>query len=201
MKQAVFLRWRRDCRKIRQCTWAERRLLAQACLFLLLARAAVRWLPFRRTLRLFGLRPLSPPERAHCPALLAAAGRGRATAPAAATAWAVRAAATRVPGGGNCLAQALGGAAILRRRGIGATIQLGVAVTGPGREGMTAHAWLRCGATAVTGEAGAPGFVPVAAVGCHSDGQEGPLTVRISVTSTALAAVAEMSRRRRNGAT
>lgn len=145
---------RSDWRRARSATWLERRLLLEAVVFLALARASVRLLPFQKTMRLFGLRP--------------AAGSGEPSVSSEPEAvqratWAVRAAAARVPSVGNCLAQALAGSAMLRRRGIATVVQLGVAIAGSAPPGMAAHAWLRCGSSVLTGGIGSGSFTPVAA--------------------------------------
>ncbi|MGH9279927.1 MAG: lasso peptide biosynthesis B2 protein [Acidimicrobiales bacterium] len=66
----------------------------------------------------------------------------------------------RTPGGSHCLAQALAGKQMLRRRGIGSTLHIGVA-----KEVQThleAHAWLRCGDLTVTGGDGLERFAVIA---------------------------------------
>ncbi len=62
-------------------------------------------------------------------------------------AWAVALVARLVPGGKNCLAQALAGAALLRGIGLPAEIRLGV----DNQHGFAAHAWLECGGRVVIG--------------------------------------------------
>ncbi|QJE73279.1 lasso peptide biosynthesis B2 protein [Aerophototrophica crusticola] len=68
--------------------------------------------------------------------------------------WAVRAAARHVPWNAVCLPRAMAAKAMLRRRGIGSTLYLGVALRPePGVQGRAAaHAWLRAGAVVLTGE-------------------------------------------------
>ena len=55
---------------------------------------------------------------------------------------------------------------MLRRRGLAATVHLGLArESGTGASSaraLAAHAWSRCGAVPVTGVEAADGFVPVA---------------------------------------
>ncbi len=55
----------------------------------------------------------------------------------------------RVPWTGHCLAQALAGKFMLRRRGIASTLHLGVAKDG--KTNLEAHAWLRSGDVVVAG--------------------------------------------------
>ena len=70
--------------------------------------------------------------------------------------WALTAAGRRTPWASTCLARALAGHVMLRRRGLSSTLTLGVA------KGLSAHAWLRCGAFDVCGGAEAGSFTPVA---------------------------------------
>ena len=67
---------------------------------------------------------------------------------AARVAWAVSAAARRVPFA-TCLPQALAVQLLLGRRGIASTLWLGARRTGAGR--FSAHAWVRCGDRFVIG--------------------------------------------------
>lgn len=119
----------------------------EATVLLLVARIVLALLPLKQTLRLFGIR------------------EGRATAgridptEAKLVSEAVMRAARHVPFRAVCLQQAFAALLMLRRRGLAASIHLGVV-----RDGMElkAHAWSRCGDMAVTGAAAADGFTPVA---------------------------------------
>lgn len=64
-------------------------------------------------------------------------------------AWAVRAAARFVPGGGNCLAQAITGQIILARHGYPCELRIGVARDDSLR--LVAHAWVESGGRALIG--------------------------------------------------
>lgn len=121
---------------------ASRRLLREALLQLLAARLLMALVPFRRLAARLG-----EPE-AESPADVPEAQRAEAEA----VGWAVRALARRVPWDGRCLAQALAGARMLRRRGLPATLYFGVRKD-PGTA-FDAHAWLRCGPCLVTGGEG-----------------------------------------------
>jgi len=66
--------------------------------------------------------------------------------------WAVQAIARRVPWDSRCLAQALAGTAMLRRRGLEGTVSFGAARDE--KSAFTAHAWLRFGPLMVTGGPG-----------------------------------------------
>lgn len=137
-----------DLRKFSARTWQERRLFIEAFVLLGVMRAAILLLPFRRITRLLGL------AQGDAPALPA---RGAAADPAM-VGWAIQAAAARTHWESACLAQALAGMAMLSRRGIGATLYLGVAREESGAENMAAHAWLRCGDAILTGAAGVERF-------------------------------------------
>lgn len=131
---------------------AERRLLVEAALALALARVAVLAVPFRRTVRVLKLRQGEATDRVQ----YAQAGDAKAVA------WAVRAAAARLPWHSTCLMEALAAGVLLWRRGIPATLYLGVATNVASADGIAAHAWLRCGDSIVVGRAGHEQFTPVA---------------------------------------
>jgi hypothetical protein len=131
---------------------ADHRLLVEAGLLFTLARLSIRILPFRRTVQVFGLAENPSGAMMDYPV----------PAEALRPAWAVNVVATKTTSGGTCLAQALAGSSMLGRRGIASTIHLGVAKI-PDSEKLSAHAWLRCGDTLVTGSAGSKAFTPVAA--------------------------------------
>jgi hypothetical protein len=130
---------------------AQRRLLVRAALTLALMRAAIR-LPFATLSRLVGLDQGEAPELVEAVVLARAAEIG----------WAVRTAAAHVPFASTCLMQGLAAAALLRRRRIEATLYLGVAKESGAVDGLSAHAWLRCGELVLTGAAGRAAFTPIA---------------------------------------
>jgi hypothetical protein len=66
-----------------------------------------------------------------------------------AVAWAVAKTAARLPIGARCLAQALAARAMLKRRGIGSTMHIGVARADA--TSLEAHAWLEAADIEVTG--------------------------------------------------
>jgi Transglutaminase-like superfamily len=126
----------------------ERQRTCEAALFLLTVRMALAMLPLPRALRLFGITQ-------------GTMGSGRVDAEQAALVGrAVTRAARHVPFRAVCLQQAFAALLMLRRRGLAATVHLGLL-----REGseLKAHAWSRCGEIAVTGVAAAREFTPVAA--------------------------------------
>ncbi len=114
-------------------------------------RLAIR-LPFRTVARAIGLHHGEASESV----------APEAVARAAAIGWAVRAAAPYTPWESTCLVQALAAAVLLRRQRIDGTLYLGVAREDDTAEGLTAHAWLRCGDLVLTGAAGRDRYTPVA---------------------------------------
>lgn len=138
--------------KIQSRSWRELRLLPEALLLLGLMRLAVLFVPFQRTVRFLGLTPQTLPCSDANPQQAAAA---------AAIGWSVRAMAARTPWESACLAQALAGMVMLKRRGIPALLFLGVAKETSGPVDMAAHAWLSCAGTVVTGEGGYERFTVI----------------------------------------
>lgn len=131
---------------------AERRLLAEAAASLLIARLVLGLLPFRWALRIFRVSPDG-----------AVAGGGRiAASEAEDVGRAIGRAARHVPFRAVCLQQAFAAVRMLRRRGLAATVHLGV-TRKAGRGNLEAHAWSRCGDVMVTGAATASDFTAVAA--------------------------------------
>ena len=65
--------------------------------------------------------------------------------------WAVRTAAGLVPWEANCLPQAITAKFLLRSRGVGSTLYLGLRQD----DALRAHAWLKVGSVFVVGEDGA----------------------------------------------
>jgi len=122
----------------------------EAAVLLLVVRLLLGLVPFRWALRLLRVSP------GH-----ASDGR-RSTAEAAQVGRAIARAARWVPFRAVCLQQAFAAMLMLRRRGLAATVHLGVAREPPGTD-LTAHAWSRCGDIPVTGEATAADFTAVVA--------------------------------------
>lgn len=126
-------------------------VLAEAALYILTARILLIVAPIDRLLT--GER--SPGERG---LLASAPGDPRA----AEVAQALRSASRRLPGKTTCLARALAGQWMLRRRRLGAVVHLGVR-----REaaGLAAHAWLEAGGGVVCGGEDMGEFTPIARIG------------------------------------
>ena len=129
---------RRFCRMSPYRRW----LLLEALIALAIARIAMALLPFRRIASWMGTPGAETPDTATNAEICVAEEIG----------WAVAVLARRVPWDGRCLAQALAGTGMLRRRGLEGTVSFGV------RRGeiaeLDAHAWLRFGSCMVTGGPG-----------------------------------------------
>lgn len=153
--------WDTDLETVRRLGPRRIALFAEAFVLLAGARLAVAILPFRRIASMLG-KPRS-----------GQAGWAQACDQAAVQtvrelAWALRAAARRVPVDALCLTQALAGRVMLRRRGIAGTVRLGLAQGLQGKNTadpmmVAAHAWLDAGGIKVTGYPLDPALVEVAA--------------------------------------
>ena len=117
---------------------SRRLLLIEAALGLLLARVALKWLPFRQ-IRWFMNRPQPQHE---------VAGTDRAQLRKE-IAWAIERAARLLPGKTVCFPRGLTAQTMLRRRGVSTTLYYGAA-TLPDR-GLTGHVWVQDGPTGVIG--------------------------------------------------
>jgi len=125
---------------------SDRRLLVEAAVLLALVRVGLQILAFP-TLRGFLDRVTSRRGGRVRPA-----APGSATEPANRVAWAVTAAARRVPGSMTCLSEALAAAAMLRRRGYAPHLRIGVQDPGNTSKPLEAHAWVECDGHVVVGE-------------------------------------------------
>ena len=140
---------KRRLRKLLRLSWADRLLLIEALLWLGLARLAILALPFRWIAPHLGQHmaesaPTDAPEQAN---------RLRRIA------WAITAVRRHTPWESTCLAQAVAGKRMLRRRGLESTLYLGVARDGD--QGLSTHAWLRSGDLILTGMRGRDRFTVV----------------------------------------
>jgi hypothetical protein len=117
----------------------DRWLVVEAALCLGAARLAVVALPFRWVTRVLRQEVGETPT----------ADDSGTTDERRRVAWALDRVSRRTPWDSNCLAQALAGKQMLRRRGISSTLYLGVAKEGGAQ--LEAHAWLRSGALTLTG--------------------------------------------------
>ncbi len=119
----------------------RRRLLLEAALCLGFAGAAVRWVPFRWFAGSLGRARAGPSrdeplERLPTPERIA---------------WAIGLASSHLPWTSTCLMRAMAGQWMLRRRGVRATVHLGLARDETSGE-LLAHAWLRSGGRVLIGE-------------------------------------------------
>jgi hypothetical protein len=122
---------------------ADRRLLCEAAVRLAFVRIGLYAVGFAVLRRWLGLRQpaadtTQPSDSASGPAEVA----GR-------VAWAVQAAARRIPGA-TCLVQALVAEAMLRRRGYEPALHFGVRQR-PDRRSIDAHAWIELNGAVVVG--------------------------------------------------
>jgi hypothetical protein len=131
-------------------SWIERAVLAEAVVFLALARAAVITLPFGVIARRLGSR-MEDSDFQDDPDSAPIIHR---------VMWAIGAASRRAPWRCKCLEQAIAASAMLRWRRIQSTMYLGVTradgdtsapTTGGDPSGIHAHAWVRSGSVHVTG--------------------------------------------------
>jgi hypothetical protein len=114
-------------RRFRSLSAADRVIVAEAAVLLVLIRAAIPVLPFLSI----------------CDALRTFARIGRVSpgqSDSARTAWGVTAAARHLPLRTTCLIESLAVDAMLRRRSIACDIRFGVRP--PGRGALAAHAWV-----------------------------------------------------------
>jgi len=134
--------WRKhDLARLRGRSATERDLLVEAMWWLGVARGAILALPFRWTARLFALSPgetqtVVNPDSPEVTQRIA---------------WALRVASARSPWRSTCLAQALAGSVMLRRRRLPGTLVLGVARSDAEGRQLMAHAWLSSGRAIITG--------------------------------------------------
>jgi len=115
----------------------QRGLLVEAAAMLSAAGLVLRVLPFSRVAPRLGTHMAETPD----------AGAQTTAESARDVRWAVEIAARRLPWHPVCLPQAIAAKWMLRRRGVGSTLYLGVNPSA----GLDAHAWLRSGSLIVTG--------------------------------------------------
>ncbi|NOZ06700.1 MAG: lasso peptide biosynthesis B2 protein [Chloroflexi bacterium] len=143
-----FRSLRRRLRTLRQLSWADRLLLAEALVMLGLARLAVVALPFRWIAARL--------DAAHSPTARVDRSKARRVGVA------IRRVARITPWRSKCLEQAVAGYWMLRRRDLPGVLHLGVAKED---EVMEAHAWLHCGNQIITGGQDVQRFSVVARFG------------------------------------
>lgn len=129
--------------RFRQLPARRRALLLEAMASLALASAGLRLLPFKRAIRL-GSVPL----------------RRAVTGNAEEVAWAVEAAARRVPWRAVCIHKGIAAQRMLRSRGLDATLHYGI---GNDSDGLAAHVWVNLDGAPVIGGEEARAFAAVGA--------------------------------------
>jgi hypothetical protein len=121
----------------------RRRLLIEAGSALVVARIVIATLPFPRIARWLG--PFTAPDIISPMKYASQADRDMLHG----VAWALVTAARNLPGETRCLAQAIAGRAMCRRRGLASVVHMGAE---PGqRTDIETHAWLDSGGVALTG--------------------------------------------------
>lgn len=137
--------------KWRRRTRIERFLLIEAFLLLGLARFLVLTLPFKWLARTLGKHMSESGPYVSDRNFRLARLIGQA----------VRSAANNTPWQSVCLPQAVVGQWMLKRRNIPGTVYLGVAINKSIPDKLSAHAWLRCGSSILTGADGHRQFTVV----------------------------------------
>lgn len=132
----------RRLNKFFRLPWPEKVLYTEAFYLTGAVRLAVLLLPFRTLAPLLGRHMAESPAEENAVTLEAARRVGQA----------VETVSRHTPWDSKCLVQAIAGKIMLRRRGIGSTLYLGV--DRDDNRGLVAHAWLRCGEAFLTGGRG-----------------------------------------------
>jgi Transglutaminase-like superfamily len=148
---------RQRLRKFFRQSRRDRLLLIEATVWLGLARLTIGVLPFR------WLAPYLGQQQRESPTTDVPDAREHVRC----ISRAVLTMSRHAPWQSSCLAQAIAAKMMLQHRGICSTLYLGVAKDGD--EGLVAHAWLRSGATVLTGE---PGWERFTVVSTFAEKQE-----------------------------
>ncbi|MFX4263225.1 lasso peptide biosynthesis B2 protein [Pelotomaculum propionicicum] len=139
--------------------WPEKCLYTEAFYLTGVVRLAILLLPFRWLAPHLGQHMVESPQEEDAAAIEAARRVGLA----------VETVSRHSPWESKCLVQAIAGKILLRRRGIGSTLYLGV--DRDDAKILIAHAWLRCGGLVLTGGQGREHFTVVGKFG--DDGRRG----------------------------
>ena len=149
---------RRLLRRLGEIGTHRRALVAEAVLWLLMARLTLVVVPFPRLARWLGT--FVAPGDPRVAAAVATASQEH-TQLAQDVGWAVTRSARYVPFEAVCLPQAIAARVMLKRRGIGSVLHFGASMKGEAP--LEAHAWLDAAKVEVTGYPVAKGF---AEIGC-----------------------------------
>jgi hypothetical protein len=144
------MRFRRTIKEISSWSWKEWLLVSEACGYLVAARLAVWFVPFRRIAGRLGDKMAESPAKSNEAQRAASAKIG----------WAVRGLGQHLPFMSQCLVQAVAATWMLQRRRIPSTLYFGVAREDDGE--VKAHAWVRSGTQVLTGATGRQDFTVVA---------------------------------------
>ncbi len=126
-----------DTRRLREITWGDRLLLAEAAAILAVASVAIQLLPFRRIVSAVTRQgPRTSDET-------------RSSREIARAQWAVEACARRLPWKIVCFQKGLAMQMLLRRRGIATALHYGVAQDQ--ERGLSAHVWVTYKGEAIIG--------------------------------------------------
>ena len=148
---------RHPLRRFAQVDGHRRALVIEAAIWLWLASAALRLVPFPRLARWLGT--FVTPEMAR--ASVAKSPRSRDDVRIAGDiGWAVTRAARHVPFAAVCLPQAMAARVMLKRRGVASILHFGAAKTD--NQTLDAHAWLDAAGVEVTGYPVARRFTEIA---------------------------------------
>ena len=135
-------------RRFFRLPWSERVLLFKAWSLIGFVRVSLLVVRFARTKRL-----LDRWQKRPVPRLVARRNH------ASRVARMVERASYLIPGGRHCLTRAMALEVLLRRRGYGAEVKIGVARDDSGK--LIAHAWLHCEGVVLIGGEGAGNYVEV----------------------------------------
>jgi hypothetical protein len=148
---------RRTLNSARLVGWRRRGLIAEAALWLLVARLALVFVPFPRLARWLGA--FVPPADPRVAAVAAPTTPHQAQL-AKEISWAVTRGAAHVPFKAVCLPQAMAARVMLKRRGVASAMHFGAA---KGQvKALDAHAWLDAAGVKVTGYPVGPQFAEIA---------------------------------------
>lgn len=135
----------------------ERRVRAEAAVYLMGAKVALKMVPFRWLIRVFELEPRTPE--------LEGPAREQARAEVR---RAVHRVAHQLPGT-FCFAKAIAAQAMLRRRAVSTTLYWGAAMV-PGK-GLAGHVWLQDGEIGIVGKRTGSGYTALASYEPAAEGE------------------------------
>jgi hypothetical protein len=162
MNASAYRTWRKMRQRVQRLSQVgprEHALLAEASVRLLVAKIAIKSVPFARLAP--GMGELISPPQAQAKAAISPAS-AHDLAVARTIGWAVTRAARHVPFEAVCLPQAMAAHAMLRKRGIFSIIHFGTARAESNP--LSAHAWVNVEEVEVTGYPVGPEFTEIACI-------------------------------------